>query len=593
MIGRRHAQGSRSGTDRRRVKAAAAVLLAGVALGAVAPATWAEGETTTSVGAGDGAATSTAPDTSAPPTTAGVPDGSDDAGASGGADDAVSTSTTTPGESSPDKAAHEAAKREKDAAKEAAKREKAAAHEADKAAHEAAKREKAAAHDADKAAHEAAKREKAAAQEAAKREKAAAQEAAKREKAAAQEAAKREKAEDEPATDDTAFAQDGSTSETSVEQPRRKPRDRALEAFDRRLAAVQASDLPEDVKAQVVAALTSAKDEVAAVVDPEVQAEAVREHLAAIRAERLARLAGKLTGMADRIDAFADEVGARLGDIPAVTAAKEAVVDARATIATATTPQELRAAWRDLRSARIALRQAIEASTPTTTTTVGGPSPTTDTTTDTHDRHDDGGLSRSAPPRLLAADCREQLGDRVDAVSTQEHVDVGECRRHAAHQRRIAGPVLAGVHPHDPVRQAGQALHLPPEKGRITGLPPVRHDHHDGATGEAATPPPVVERLQGCADPGPSAPVAAVRHGTRERHLRITDGEVPRQAAEARREHEAFGTQATHGAVEHGQIRTGVLLHRARHVGDQDHPAGPVAAAATVHRGRVATGAAG
>src|SRR4051812_7479575 len=92
---------------------------------------------------------------------------------------------------------------------------------------------------------------------------------------------------------------------------------------------------------------------------------------------------------------------------------------------------------------------------------------------------------RHAPAReqrILVAWCRDRVRDlveRLESVAAHERVAVWQCRDEPAGAR---GEVLGGdarVDPHDPVREACEALHLTADEGRVAALPAVGEDDDD------------------------------------------------------------------------------------------------------------------
>ena len=149
-----------------------------------------------------------------------------------------------------------------------------------------------------------------------------------------------------------------------------------------------------------------------------------------------------------------------------------------------------------------------------------------------------------------------------------------------------------GIDPDDAVGQAREALHLAAHELRVAALPAVREDHDHGAASHAATPVPIVERLQRVADPRPARPVGRRGGGALDRALRVAGGERAGEAREPRREHERLGLRtAAGGAGEELQVRAGVRLHRARDVAQQHEPAAGDAPVPAREADRVAAGA--
>src|SRR3954453_14286674 len=89
---------------------------------------------------------------------------------------------------------------------------------------------------------------------------------------------------------------------------------------------------------------------------------------------------------------------------------------------------------------------------------------------------------------------------RVQRVALHELVDVGERRRHATGEWRVARRHLQWVDPHHAVGDALQSLHLLAQHLGIAAVPPVRQDHDVGAARHAAHAPAVVERGESLAE---------------------------------------------------------------------------------------------
>src|SRR5580765_7756941 len=94
------------------------------------------------------------------------------------------------------------------------------------------------------------------------------------------------------------------------------------------------------------------------------------------------------------------------------------------------------------------------------------------------------------------------------------------------------------IDPDNGVRLAGKPRHLVTHDRRLLALPAVRRDHDDGPARQSATPPFVVEALEGRADPGAARPVGYAGGGAAQRRLGVAALEIGGQARETRPESE-------------------------------------------------------
>ncbi len=158
-------------------------------------------------------------------------------------------------------------------------------------------------------------------------------------------------------------------------------RARAAEVLQAEIDKVNASNLPDDVKAKVVAALTQAQQNVASHVDVVDVAKEVHDTLEKQRADKFAKMQTRLAGAADRVQAAIDKAAATPGNEALIADANVKLVDARAKVAAATTTAELKAAWQLMRDVRKSLPH-VELPEPTTTVATT-PSTTVAATPDT------------------------------------------------------------------------------------------------------------------------------------------------------------------------------------------------------------------
>ena len=156
---------------------------------------------------------------------------------------------------------------------------------------------------------------------------------------------------------------------------------RAAEVLQAEIDKVNASNLPDDVKAKVVAALTEAQQNVASHVDVVDAVKEVHDTLEKQRADKFAAMQKRLAGAAERVQAAIDKAAATPGNEALIADANAKLVDARAKLAAATTTAELKAAWQLMRDIRKSLPH-VELPEPTTTVATT-PSTTVAATTET------------------------------------------------------------------------------------------------------------------------------------------------------------------------------------------------------------------
>jgi hypothetical protein len=156
---------------------------------------------------------------------------------------------------------------------------------------------------------------------------------------------------------------------------------RAAEVLQAEIDKVNASNLPDDVKAKVVAALTQAQQNIAGHVDVVDAVKEVHDTLEKQRADKFAAMQKRLAGAADRVQAAIDKAAVTPGNEAIVADANAKLVDARAKVAAATTVAELKAAWQLMRDIRKSLPH-VELPEPSTTVATT-PSTTVAATPDT------------------------------------------------------------------------------------------------------------------------------------------------------------------------------------------------------------------
>ncbi len=163
----------------------------------------------------------------------------------------------------------------------------------------------------------------------------------------------------------------------------KKPVDKALAEIDRQIAKIQASNLPADVKAKIVAALDEAKAKIvagAATAGTDGGA-AARTAIEDHRKAELDALSARLTAAADKIDAKLTTLAADPANDALVAASRAKLDQARELLTLSATPEDLRNAWHLLREVRQSLRvaehpAAPESTTTTTTAPTVAPAPT-------------------------------------------------------------------------------------------------------------------------------------------------------------------------------------------------------------------------
>ena len=176
----------------------------------------------------------------------------------------------------------------------------------------------------------------------------------------------------------------GATTVAKVENTAEKAKDkekahavhvRTTEVLQAQIDKVTASNLPDDVKSKVVAALTEAKQAVADHVDAADVAKEIHDALEQKRAARFAEMSSRLAAAADRVQAAIDRAAATPGNETAVADANAKLTNAREQLAAATTTADLKAVYQLLHDIHHNLPHA-EAPTPTTiepTTSVAPP----------------------------------------------------------------------------------------------------------------------------------------------------------------------------------------------------------------------------
>ena len=169
-----------------------------------------------------------------------------------------------------------------------------------------------------------------------------------------------------------------STSSTTHAERPHTGVEQAIAAIEAQIARMRASDLPDDVKAKVIEALSKALEQIRASKKPSGDDRGkVRDDLAARKAARLAEMVHKLSGLADRIDAKADSLAGLPDSAPVIELAKANVAKAREQLSLASSTDDLKAIFGLLRDAKVALHQLEEAAENATSTTTA---PTADTT---------------------------------------------------------------------------------------------------------------------------------------------------------------------------------------------------------------------
>jgi hypothetical protein len=157
--------------------------------------------------------------------------------------------------------------------------------------------------------------------------------------------------------------------------------DRATEVLQAQIDKINASNLPDDLKAKIVAALTEAQQNVASHADASDAAKEIHDSLEKRRADKFAKMQARLGRAADRVQAAIDRAAALPGNEAIVADATAKLADAKAKVAAATTVAELKAAWSLMKDIRKSLPK-VELEAPTTTvaeapTTTVAPTPET------------------------------------------------------------------------------------------------------------------------------------------------------------------------------------------------------------------------
>ena len=134
------------------------------------------------------------------------------------------------------------------------------------------------------------------------------------------------------------------------------PHDRAADALAREIERIKHSDLPDDVKAKIVASLTSAQDHLG---DAAEAAKDIKDKLVEQQMKRIEEIRTKLGAAIDHELARADEVAAIAGsDAAKLADARAKLTDAKDKLAMATTAGDLKAVWLTLRAAHLEIRAA-------------------------------------------------------------------------------------------------------------------------------------------------------------------------------------------------------------------------------------------
>jgi hypothetical protein len=141
---------------------------------------------------------------------------------------------------------------------------------------------------------------------------------------------------------------------------------KATEVLQAEIDKINASNLPDDMKAKVVAALTEAQQNVANHVDADDAVKEIHDTLEQRRADKFAKMQVRIGQAADRVQAAIDKAAALPGNEAIVADANAKLVDAKAKVAAATTVAELKAAWSLMRDIRKSLPH-VELPEPTTT----------------------------------------------------------------------------------------------------------------------------------------------------------------------------------------------------------------------------------
>src|SRR5262249_28248345 len=184
-----------------------------------------------------------------------------------------------------------------------------------------------------------------------------------------------------------------------------------------------------------------------------------------------------------------------------------------------------------------------------------------------------------------AGQMRRQILQGLQVVHRQKIVDVGECDRHAARARLVAGAPQERIQPDDAMAALPEAPHLDIEKRGIAGLPAVADQQQRRARLEQAASVQPTERLQALADARTTGEIDDLARGVGERSVDVADLELAGDAREPGSEDEGLGAPvAVRDAVEELQENTGIELHRAADVGEHDQRAALQLAALAMKR---------
>ena len=154
--------------------------------------------------------------------------------------------------------------------------------------------------------------------------------------------------------------------ETSGAPKTGSPHDRAADALAREIERIKHSDLPDDVKAKILASLASVKDDLG---DAATAAKDIKDKLVEQQMKRIEEIRTKLAAAIDRELARADEAASVPGvDAAKLAQAKATLADAKDKLAMATTAADLKAVWMSVRDAHVLIKAARPASVTTVTT---------------------------------------------------------------------------------------------------------------------------------------------------------------------------------------------------------------------------------
>jgi hypothetical protein len=138
------------------------------------------------------------------------------------------------------------------------------------------------------------------------------------------------------------------------------PHDRAADALAREIERIKHSDLPDDVKAKIVASLTSAEDQLG---DAATAAKDIKDKLVEHQMKRIEEIRTKLAAAIERELARADAAAGVPGvDVAKLAQAKATLGDAKDKLAMATTVADLKAVWLNVRDAHVLIKAARPAS---------------------------------------------------------------------------------------------------------------------------------------------------------------------------------------------------------------------------------------